>query len=254
MSTRRLYKAELVKYLKKPITYVLFICLALPVFYNLSMLMDASYISAYGTSDALLSASLNWGLLTMTGIPEVLFALVSAHIFAYELERGQIRILAVKVCDRRKIVISKWLVVVTFVFGLYVIFHIFNLVAYYTILIHTESASGTLVNDDLMLNLRLLIADWIGLTQILFVCGITFLFSMYFKAFASFMLSVSLIISFMIMTHFPIIQYIIPSQTAWALSMYHITMESAFALSILYLLAASLPIIFTAKKFMGKDI
>jgi len=251
MSLIKLYKSELYKYIKKPITLVLLITLVLPVFYGISTAQNASYVEVQGDFDALLFASINWNMLTMTGVPEVLFGLVATHIFAYEIERGQIRTLLVKVCDRTKLIISKVLVQMTLIVGIYVLFYLVSFLVYYTIIVKTPLGNGSFGSIE---NLHFSIMDLIYLIQILLISNVVFLLGLYYKAFTSFMIGIGITVTFMFLEYFPVIKYFITSYTATALSYSQISAIQALLLNCLFLVVAFLPTFFIIRRFKEIDI
>lgn len=251
MSLSKLYKTELYKYLKKPITLVLFIGLILPVFYGLSILQNAQYLQIQGSYDAMFFASVNWNMLAMTGVPEVLFALVATHIFAYELERGQIRLLIIKVCDRRKVLLSKFLVQISLIVSLYIIYYLVCMIIYYTIIIRTPLGNGDFGSSD---TIHYMVMDWIYLIQILLVSSATFYLGIHYKAFTSFMISVGLTVSLIFLEFFPVVKYFVPAYTAKAVSSSEISSVQALALSGMFLIASFFPIFIAVREFKNIDI
>lgn len=248
----QVYKEELYKTLKKPMTLILLVALVLPLFYGISIVTNAKHVIVQGDFDAILFASVNWNMLTMTGIPEILFALITTHIFAYELERGQIRLLFLRVCDRKKILTAKMLAMLTMMLVFYALFYLWCFGVYYIFIVQTPLGNGMFLSTAS--SLQYMVMDLIYLIQIMIVCGIVFLLGMYFKAFVSFMMGIGLTTIFIIFQFFPTVKYFVPVYIATALSQQRITTQLALALCLVYLGISFLPAAMAVRKFNGVDI
>lgn len=252
MELFQIYKGELFKILKKPITLVLFIAFILPLFYGISIVTNAKHVAVQGDFDAMLFASVNWNMLTMTGVPEILFALVTTHIFAYEMERGQIRILYLRVCDRKKILLSKMFTMLTLMIGFYVVYYFWCFAIYYIFIVQTPLGNGNFLGS--ITSLQYMVMDLIYLIQIMIVCSIVFLLGLRFKAFVSFMMGIGLTTIFIIFQFFPTAKFFVPAYIATALSQQMISTECALLLCIIYLAISFIPAMIAIQKFRRVDI
>lgn len=252
MKLYQVYKEELFKILRKPITLILLVALILPLFYGISIVTNAKHVIVQGDFDAILFASVNWNMLTMTGIPEILFALITTHIFAYEMERGQIRLLYLRVCNRKKILIAKMLAMLTMMLLFYVVFYLWCFAVYYIFIVQTPLGNGMFLSA--VSSLQYMVMDLIYLIQIMIVCGLVFLFGLYFKAFVSFMMGIGLTTTFIIFQFFPTVKYFVPAYIATALSQQVITTQLALILCFVYLGISILPAAMAVRKFNGVDM
>lgn len=252
MKMYQIYKEEVFKIIRKPITLVLLIALILPLFYGVSIVMNAKHVIVQGDFDAILFASVNWNMLTMTGVPEILFALITTHIFAYEMERGQIRLLYLRVCDRKKILLSKMFAMLTVMLVFYIIYYFWCFGIYYIFIVRTPLGNGMLLGA--VSSLQYMVMDLIYLIQIMIVCSLVFLLGLKFKAFVSFMMGIGLTTIFIVFQFFPTIKYFVPAYIATALSQQIITPRLALMLCCVYLSISFIPAIMAIKKFEGVDI
>lgn len=252
MKLFQIYKEELLKILKKPITLVLLIAFVLPLFYGISIVSNAKHIVVQGDFDAILFSSVNWNMLTMTGVPEILFALITTHIFAYEMERGQIRILYLRVCDRKKILLSKMLTMLTLMIGFYLAYYLWCFLIYYIFIVRTPIGNGDFLGS--IESVQYMVMDLIYLIQIMIVCNIVFLLGLHFKAFVSFMMGIGLTTVFIVFQFFPTVKYFVPVYIATALSQHMITTETALLLCIMYLSISFVPAVIAIQKFRRVDI
>lgn len=248
----QVYKEEVFKIIRKPITLVLLIALILPLFYGISIVMNAKHVIVQGDFDAVLFASVNWNMLTMTGIPEILFALITTHIFAYEMERGQIRLLYLRVCDRKKILLSKMLAMLTVILVFYIVYYLWCFGIYYLFMVQTPLGNGMFLSS--ISSLQYMVMDLIYLIQIMIVCSLVFLLGLRFKAFVSFMMGIGLTTIFIVFQFFPTVKYFVPAYLATALSQQIITTHFALILCCVYLSISFIPVIMAIKKFERVDI
>lgn len=252
MKLHRIYKEELYKIRKKPITLLLLITFLLPLFYGISIVANAKHMIVQGDFDALLFASVNWNMLTMTGVPEILFALISTHIFAYEMERGQLRLLYLRVCDRKKILLSKILSVLTLIVGFYMMFYLWCIGIYYVFIVQTPLGNGMFLSSFSVF--EYMVMDLIYLIQIMMVVSLVFLLGIRFKAFVSFMMGIGLTTAFIVFQFFPKVKYFVPAYMATALSQQTITTTFALGLCLLYLGISFLPVFIAMRKFEKMDV
>ena len=214
--------------------------------------MSAKHVMVQGDFDAVLFASVNWNMLTMTGVPEILFALITTHIFAYEMERGQIRLLYLRVCDRKKILLSKMFAMLTVMLGFYIIFYLWSFGVYYIFIVQTLLGNGMFLSS--LSSLQYMVMDLIYLIQIMIVCSLVFLLGLKFKAFVSFMMGIGLTTIFIVFQFFPTIKYFVPAYIATALSQQMITYRLALVLCFVYLCLSFIPAAIAIRKFARMDI
>lgn len=250
MTLYQIYKVELLKILKKPIVLILCINFILPLFYTMSIFSNAEYLTVQGEFSAIIFASVNWNMLTMAGIMEVLFAIITAQIFAYELEKGQIRLLAIRVCSRKKLMLAKVFTLVTLLVLTYVVFYLFCFALYFMVIVNTSLGTGEFGINSL----EFMLQDLIYIVQLLIVTCVVFLLSLYFKASVSMMLGIGLTAIFIFMQFFPVIKYFVPAYLATALSYSQISTKNAAVLCGVYFIFALLPLAFALQKFEKIDL
>ena len=252
MKLYQIYKEEVFKLIRKPITFVLLTAFILPLFYGISIVMNAKHVIVQGDFDAVLFASVNWNMLTMTGVPEILFALITTHIFAYEKERGQLRLLYLRACDRKKILISKMSAMLTVMQLFYMMYYFWCFGIYYVFIVQTPLGNGMFLGS--VASLQYMVMDLIYLIQIMIVCSLVFLFGLKSKAFVSFMMGIGLTTVFIVFQFFPTAKYFVPAYIATALSQQIITTHLALILCCMYLGISFIPAIMAVKKFGRMDI
>jgi len=250
MSLFQVYKVELLKMLKRPITYILLINYILPAFYTISIATNAKHMMVQGQFDAIIFSSVNWNMLTMVGLLEVLFAILTAQIFAYEIEKGQIRLLAVRVSSRKKILLAKVLTIASLLVLTYLLFYAFCVILFYLFIIRTPIGGGKLSISSL----EFMLQDLIYIVQMFIVSNVVLLLSFYFKAAATIMLGIGLTSVFLIMQFFPTIKYFVPAYLATALSYRQISTGLAAALCGVYFIISLIILYFSFRKFEKMDI
>lgn len=251
MKLKKVYYEELYKLFKKPTTYALLVSFILPLFYVLSIISNSKHVVVEGNYDAVLFSSVNWNMLAMTGIPELLFALITAHILAYEMERGQLRNVYIRVCDRVKIILAKVASLYTLMLVFYVTYYIFCFALYYIFIVKTNLGNGNIISET---SIEFVTMDLIYLIQMVIVSNLVLLFGLYFKAFISFGLGIGVTTTFIVVQFFPKVRYFVPVYIATALSQHMISSGFALILCVMYLVLSFIPIAFAIRKFSRMDI
>lgn len=245
MSLFQIYKVELLKITKKPIIFILLINFVLPAFYTISIVTNAKYMTVQGEIDAIIFASINWNMLTMVGVLEVLFAILTAQICAYELEKGQIKLLTLRVGSRKKLLLAKVLTITSLLVITYLLFYVFCIILYYTFITKTPFGVGKFGINSL----EFMLQDLIYIVQLFIVTNVVFLLSFYFKATATVMLGIGLTSLFLIMQFFPTVKYFVPAYLATALSYSLISTKLAAFLCGLYFILGIVILWFSFRKF-----
>jgi len=250
MKLFQLYKVEMYKILKRPITYILLINYILPAFYSLSIAANAKHMMVQGKFDPIIFASVNWNMLTMVGILEVLFAILTAQIFAYELEKGQIRLFAFRTGSRTNLLLAKVLAIASLLVLTYLIFYVFCFILYYVFIINTPIGGGKFS----IKSLEFMLQDLIYIVQMFIVSGMVLLLSFYFKAATTIMMGIGITSTLLVLQFFPTIKYFVPAYLATALSYSQISAKLAAVLCGLYFILALVILYFSFKKFEKIDI
>ena len=170
---------ELRKLFKKPLTLVMLGTLFVPLFYTYSILTDAPLLQMT-PSGALDFALGQWGLLGMTGLFQVLFSLVVVNTLSAEVDRGQIKMVVMRECARKRLIYAKMAVLTLSMILCYVVFLGFCILCYYTLVVHTDYGTGEWVSEAVRsLGLgRFAMSGLFTLLDTLMTTGIIFLFSL----------------------------------------------------------------------------
>lgn len=253
MNLIKIYKIELLKAFKKPITATLLIPLILPLFYALSMITDASFLEFEGGFNVLLLSNIMWSMLQILGLAHVLFALYVAYNFANELEGGQIKGLLVRGCSRTKLLMSKVLVQLTFLIGTYIGFYLFSFAIFaFSYQIENQFESIGIVNGDL---LDMLLADMIYLSGISIIMMIVLCAGLYKRPLSSFLIGVSLHFISLLLQFLPVAKYLSPNYVADQVSTsINFSSMMGVVMLMLYVILAVIPMIVATNKFNKMDI
>lgn len=252
MKIRKIYAIEMRKAIKNPITAVLLVSLVVPLFYAISIYIDASYLDMEGELDMFLSAATNWIMLQYICLPQILLALIATRTFGYELDEGQIKMLLAKGCGRTKLLLSKILVNLTLLMGLYITFYLFSYFLYF--LFGGSFHLSEFVEWTTTAGSRFLLMDAIYLINIFIISNIVVCLSLYIKPFTSFMIGVGISLMTMLLQYFPVIKYFLPMYVADQLSSMSISITLAIIAFCTYVVIAIAPVIIAIKKFNRIDI
>jgi ABC-type transport system involved in multi-copper enzyme maturation permease subunit len=253
LSFFKLYKAELIKTLKKPIFLILLAALGLPLFYGISVYFDISFVDISGEGmPAVFFMSGSWSLLQLLMIPQTLFMLIASNNFSGELEKGQIKNLLVRGIKRNNVVLSKCLVNATFVVGFYLLFCLFSVIAYYAFIVTTALGSGDFTGG--IVPLELILSDIIYILNILVLSNVVFLLGLYFNPSKSFILGIFVMLGFIFMQYFPYLKIFSPMHIATQIRMMTFPIGGGIIVILIYILLMSVPIAFLTKRFDKIDM
>lgn len=250
---KHVIKIELFKVMRKPITACLLIPLFLPLFYSISEITNASYIDVEGSFNMYMSVSVYWKMLQYICLPQILLALVATQNFGYELEDGQIKIMLLKGCTRKKMLCCKVVVNIILLLGSYVIFFAFSYIIEW-ILQGQQFDMSTFLSWIAADHARFLIVDAIYLVNIIMISNIVICLCVYIKPFASFMIGVGISLMCILLQYFPKIKYCIPMYVADQLTNCEISIVVAVVALICYVAMSMIPIVIALKKFDYMDI
>ncbi len=252
MKLSRVYRLEMLKLIKMKMTWVLFICLMLPVYYGISIALNGSNVVVRGYFDALMFASINWNMLMMTGVCEVIFGLIAARLLSYELERGQLRGILLHVCDRRKIYIAKTAALFSLVALFLLAFYLICLAVYYIFIADTPLGSGELYSG--IFSLSDILMNGIYMIQIIIVICVVLLLGLYFKAFISLMMGIGFVTLLQVLLHFPGISLIVPGKLALMLAHSQIDDQSVMGIAGVWILVVCFFVVFSLFRFERIDV
>lgn len=251
MRISQIYQLELRKIIKKPIVYILLINFALPVFYGIAIVTNASHLTISGDFDVITYCSVNWNMLTMVGILDVLFAIIAAHIFPYEMERGQLSLLLTRGCNRKKVLLAKLMVLYTLLIFVYLLYYLLNIIIYYTVITAGTFINTVSVDPD---SFRYMLMDLVYLIEIFIICNMVFLLGLYLKAATTVMAGIGLTAAFLILPFFPVVKYFVPAYAATAISNGQMNSFTAVLLCIGYLLIGSIPVLLACRRIEMRDM
>ena len=187
-------RMELFKLCKKKTTHLLAITLLLPVLFIISIHVGTSFIveseefvytDTLSSQEQALSAI---GFATaMVGqshfVIVFLFFAISSILFGLEVERGQIRLLAVRAGKRRRLIMSKFIAAQLMQIIFYVVFMLLMIAAYYLFVANTEHGSGQFFGDGYLMELLSVGIRMIGIAVFM---SLNMLICVRLKAFAGF--------------------------------------------------------------------
>ena len=246
---------ELRKLFKKPLTLVMLGTLFVPLFYTYSILTDAPLLQMT-PSGALDFALGQWGLLGMTGLFQVLFSLVVVNTLSAEVDRGQIKMVVMRECARKRLIYAKMAVLTLSMILCYVVFLGFCILCYYTLVVHTDYGTGEWVSEAVRsLGLgRFAMSGLFTLLDTLMTTGIIFLFSLRYRTGICFMLAIGTTTLFLILQFFPGVRYLVPAYVGSLLDYGMIPPAVAGLLCLLYFLLAAICVEITARKFERMEL
>lgn len=100
-------KMESYKSFNRASTKLLGLCIALPLFYGIGNMRNFHAVSIEGRFSAVAFGSACWGLLGLTGITNILFVILIANYFGKERIDGQIKLILLEICNRKKVIRAK---------------------------------------------------------------------------------------------------------------------------------------------------
>lgn len=255
MNLYRITKIEFQKLLKRHISLAMLGTLFVPVFYTYSILTDAPLLQMM-PSGALDFALGQWSLLGMTGLFQILFALVTVGNFSSEIDKGQIKMAILRQCTRKKLIYAKIISLALFMLLCYVSYIAFSLLCYYGAVIHTSYGTGEFVSKGILAVGvgRFIMSGIFPLIDTLLTAGIVFLFSLRYKTGVCFMLAIGTTTLLLIMQFFPVVQYLVPAYVGNLLDYGQITISVACGLCLFYFIIVAFCIEITARKFERMDL
>jgi ABC-type transport system involved in multi-copper enzyme maturation permease subunit len=247
---------QLVKKLfKKRLTLILVAVLFIPAFYTFSVMTDAPLLQMT-PSGALDFALAQWDLLGMTGLLQILFSLITASSFSSEIEKGQIQLSVMRLCSRKKIVWAKAIALAVFSWFCYATFMLLSLLCYYVFIIRTPYGTGEWTGEVIRLLgvEQFFVGGWFPLMDIYITMGIVYIFSLRYKSGICFMLAVGTSLALEILQFIPAVKYLVPAHANMLLNYAKITVGTAGVLCLIFVMAASLLVLISARKFERMDL
>jgi len=189
----KIVKLECFKLLKKKTTWLLLLNLGIPLLYGVGMFAGASFLVSDGVSDIVVIgqglSAMEFLLNMLTQNQYILYFIViviSAMALSNELENGQIRTIITRICNRRKIILAKYLSILFMTFIALCIFMAVTLLIYYTLVCQSAYASGSFWGSGGEMQLLSLLFTFIGLAVMV---AVTILLGLFFKTFLCFAIS-----------------------------------------------------------------
>lgn len=255
MSFLTIVKVEFQKILKKPLSLIMLAVLFVPIFYTYSVLIDAPLLQMT-PSGALDFSFGQWNLLGMTGLFQVLFSLVVVNTFSAEIDKGQLKMVVLRQCSRKKIVYAKMLVLTLFMLLCYALYIVFSMGCYYCFIVRTNYGTGEFISEIVRSYgiAKFIMSGIFTLLDTLVTAGIVFLLSHTLKTGICFMFAIGTTTLLLILQFFPVVQYLVPAYVGSLLDYGMITPLAAGGLSLLYLTIVVVCIEFAARKFERMDL
>ena len=255
MSFGSIVKVEYRKLLKKPLSLIMLAVLLVPVFYTYSVLVDAPLLQMT-PAGALDFALGQWNLLGMTGLFQVLFSLVVVNTFSAEIDKGQVKMVVLRQCSRKKIVYAKMLVLALFMLLCYGLFIAFSIGSYYCFIIGTAYGTGEFISEAVRAYgvAPFVMSGFFTLLDTLLTAGIVFLLSHKLKTGICFMFAIGTTTLLLILQFFPVVQYLVPAYVGSLLDYGIITPPAAGGLGLLYLAIVIICVEISARKFERMDL
>jgi len=248
-------KVEFQKILKKPLSLIMLAILFVPIFYTYSVWVDAPLLQMT-PSGALDFSFGQWNLLSMTGLFQVLFSLVVVNTYSAEIDKGQLKMVVLRQCSRKKIVYAKMFVLTLFMLLCYVLYIVFSMGCYYCFIVHTDYATGEFVSEIVQAYgiVKFVMSGIFTLLDTLITAGIVFLLSHMLKMGICFMFAIGTTTLLLILQFFPVVQYLVPAYVGSLLDYGMITPLVAGGLGLFYLVIVVICIEVAARKFERIDL
>lgn len=167
-------KMDLYKLLKKKTTYLLFLTLLVPIIFAVGMNIDISFLVTDGersfdiiSVDGVSALQFTANMLSQSNyIIYLVIVVIASMAVANEFETGQIRLYAVRICERTKMIMSKIISLYFMILGYFVIFCLFSIGMYYLFVADSQYGNGTLFLDS-MNSVLYIVVTMVGIMVIL---------------------------------------------------------------------------------------
>ncbi|HPU63427.1 MAG TPA: hypothetical protein PK304_04675 [Mobilitalea sp.] len=247
MKIRSLLKLELFKLINKKTTYLLIITLLGPAVFAVSMYAGASFIYGSGSEsfDVISDSGMNAFefAATMysqeTYITYLIAIVISGILLAGEIEHGQMLLFVKRICNRKKLLLAKYISLLFIYLIYFFIFICTSLILYFVFVTKSRYGNGKLFSEDIGKIFGMFLFYYIDLAL---ASAVTLLLGVRLKTFAVFAISYILWIVSKYLDFFKSLELMVPESCAGyimekSMSVYDVLFRvSLFTLYILIIL------------------
>lgn len=245
-------KMESYKMLNRNSTRLLVIFCILPLFYGIGNMSKSQAVMIEGQFSAITFGSMCWGLLGLTGVTNVLFAILTVNYFGKEREAGQFKFLAMKICDRKKAIWAKYAAIFLLVILSYILMYMISILVYYSCIAGSEYGSKFMDGfEDLLICFS---TDFLYMIQLLMTVSIVVLLCMYYKSSTSLLLGIAVSYTFLVLQYVPLVKFADPIYLVELYNDSQISTAGIIAYGVLYLTICYLVLLFAQRKFEREEL
>lgn len=218
MNCLEIFLVEFQKLIKKKITYLLLVTLLIPLVYGVGMTLHLSFIvNSDGESFNVISSyqlsAIGFAVNMFSQSIYVIYLIIiiiGSMLLAGEVENGQIRIYAIRICQRKKWLVMKFFASMVLMLFYILAFTLFSVLVYYIFVSSSGYGNGKFIDRDLGGILYLFIT-YMGMTVAM---SVTFMLGIYLKAFQTFAVSYLVWFISKYLSFFDKLQYLVPDNLA----------------------------------------
>lgn len=245
-------KMECYKVVNRSSTKLLFVFIALPLFYGISNVRGSQAVTIEGNFSAIAFGSMCWGMLGMTGLANILFIILIANYFGKEKEEGQIKFILLEISNRKDVILAKIVSIFLLILFSYILLYLASIIVYYTCMAGFEH--GSILVEGMEDFIACFSADFLYLIQLFMIASVEMLICMYYKSSFSILFGVVISMIFIVLQFVPIIKYADPIFIAELFNSSKISTLGTFIYGFIYLCFASILIGIAVKKFQKSEI
>lgn len=245
-------KMESYKSFNRASTKLLGLFIALPLFYGIGNMRNFHAVSIEGRFSAVAFGSACWGLLGLTGITNILFVILIANYFGKERIDGQIKLILLEICNRKKVIRAKFVSILLMIVLSYIIMYAASIAVYYVCIAGPQH--GSMLIDGFGDFLLCFSTDFLYLIQLIMIASIEILLCMYYKSSTSLLLGIALSMIFLVLQYVPIIKF---ADTAYIVDLFNssqISTAEVMIYGVVYLFLCGILMRLSEKKFERAEI
>lgn len=194
MKIMTLLKLELYKLINKKTTYLLLITFLVPIIFSIGMFTGTSFLYNAGsesfdviTNSRISAIDFAVSMYTqITYITYLIVIIIASIVLSSEIEHGQILLFVKRICNRKKILLSKYFSLLILLALYFILFIFISIILYYLFVSKSDYGNGTLLSTDMQKSLGIFLFSYMGLAM---ASAITILFGVWIKTFACFAVS-----------------------------------------------------------------
>ncbi|WP_029688874.1 ABC transporter permease [Thermoanaerobacter sp. A7A] len=210
---RGFYYIEMYKLLKrKDVFWSLLISFSVPLLLGLLILTGSEIVQIGGEKfSAFQYAAMMFEFLKFLFFFYFIFIIFAASTFSGELEKGNINLLLIRAKDRKEVIISKYIALITILLIFLVVITFSGIISYYIFLYNTKFATHEFLGKDY---LKFLYTITLSVFEIILIITITMLLSLFFNNYKTILLSIGTIILLKVLENVKEIKRFIPTYLA----------------------------------------